>query len=170
MNNVPIPTFWRWFFLGLNQKAGYRRIANWWGLFHFAAGAVVAFFVNIDIQDLAKSALLPLMAILVGLTFSWAGNVNAIMQTDEVQKFLESKGGAAEYVFTFQLCILINISVICVWCIPLLQFPYILFFVPQPLAETVMETGLFAAVSLAVRSGWHAVIGSNMLLLHKLKK
>lgn len=168
MNDAPIPTFWCWFFYGVAKEPGYRRMANAWGLFHVVVGGVVAFAVEVDFQDLAKSALLPLMAILVGLTFSWAGNVNSIMQTEEVQKFLKEKGGAIEYVYTFQLCILINIAVICAWCIPLLELPYLLPSATRSLVEGAMAAGLFAAVSLAIRTGWHAVVGSNMLLLRKL--
>lgn len=169
MSDAPIPTFWHWFFHGVAKKPGYRRVANAWGVFHLSVGGFAAFAVDVDFQDLAKSALLPLMAILVGLTFSWAGNVNSIMQTKEVQKFLEQKGGALEYVFTFQLCILINIAVICAWCVPLLDLPYLLPPGSRAIVERAMEAVLFAAVSLAVRTGWHAVVGSNMLLLQKLR-
>lgn len=168
MNDTPIPTFWQWFFRGVAKKPGYRRVANAWGLFHLGLGGVLAFVVDVDFQDLAKSTLLPLMAILVGLTFSWAGNVNSIMQTEEVQIFLREKGGPLEYVYTFQLCILINIAVICAWCVPLLDLPYLLPRDTRAPVEGVMAAVLFAAVSLAIRTGWHAVVGSNMLLLRKL--
>ncbi|MEE9876530.1 hypothetical protein GS396_07130 [Stenotrophomonas maltophilia] len=169
MNNRPIPTFWHWFFHGVAKKPGYRRVANAWGLFHLGIGGFAAFAIEVDFQDLAKSALLPLMAILVALTFSWAGNVNSIMQTEEVRKFLEEKGGPVEYVFTFQLCILINIAVICAWCVPLLDLPYLLPEKSRAAVVGAMEAVLFAAVSLAIRTGWHAVVGSNMLLLEKLR-
>ncbi|MBN5015947.1 hypothetical protein JY408_02995 [Stenotrophomonas maltophilia] len=168
MSDEPIPTFWHWFFHGVAKRPGYRRVANAWGLLHLALGGIVAFVVEVDFQELAKSALLPLMAILVGLTFSWAGNVNSIMQTEEVQKFLNEKGGPLEYVYTFQLCILINIAVITAWCFPLLNLPYLLPCQTRVPVEGAMAAVLFAAVSLAVRTGWHAVVGSNMLLLRKL--
>jgi len=168
MNGEPIPTFWQWFFHGVAKTPGYRRVVNAWGFFHLVVGGAVACSVEVDLQDLAKSALLPLMAILVGLTFSWAGNVNSIMQTEEVQEFLKEKGGSLEYVYTFQLCILINIAVISAWCVPLLELPYFLPCKTRDPVEGAISVVLFGAVSLAIRTGWHAVVGSNMLLLRKL--
>lgn len=169
MTSGDIATFWEWFFRGVSGRPGLTRVTDRWFFFHLCVGAALGWFIDAQPAELAKSALLPLMAILVGLTFSWAGNVNAILQTDEVIKFVREKGGPQEYVYTFQLCILINIAVIGAWCIPLLELPYVLHCFPYATFERLATALLMAAVSLAIRTGWHAVIGSNMLLLRRLK-
>lgn len=106
----------------------------------------------------------------MGLTFPWAGNAHALMQSQEIVEYAKKKaGGMPDYVFTFQLCILVNVVTICLWAIPTLEIPY-------PFSSTKMQGALdwtskamlFGLTSLAIRTGWHAVLGANMLLLMRV--
>lgn len=127
----------------------------------------MAALVTVRLVDVAEKALLPLMAIFVGLTFSWAGNAHALLQSREVLAVAsERKGGIFEYVYTFQLCILIILSVVVIWVIPLLGLPYL---VPKDFGfitfNFLTKCLLYGSLSLAFRCSWQAVLGANMLLL-----
>lgn len=165
-----LPTFWLWFYRGSGGVPGYARVVNRWLIFHCVAGLGAAALVEVNVEEIAKGGLLPLMAILVGLTFSWAGNAHGVMQSSEIcERVSRNRGGIADYVFTFQLCVLINVVTICAWTIPMLKVPYLLpALMPQRFFDGFALAFLFSLVSLAIRTGWHAVLGANMLLLMRV--
>src|SRR5437764_2184813 len=108
--------FWAWFFKGSGGKAGYRRLINKWLLLHVIVGAALAYLVRIDLQSAANSVLLPLAGILVGLSFAWAGNAQALMQTSEIEDLSEHRlGGFSEYVYTYQTAILCILMTLVLW-------------------------------------------------------
>lgn len=164
-----LPTFWRWLWLGNGDLPGIRRIVNWWGCLHVAIGAALALLVSTPVDQVAEKALIPLLAIFVGLTFSWAGNAHALLQSNEIIALsIRRKGGIAEYIFTFQLCILIILSTICLWLIPSLHIKYLLSsLVSLDYFNHIASALLYAFLSLAVRTSWQAVLGVNMLLLSR---
>lgn len=166
-----LPGFWCWFLAGAGGRAGYRRLVNRWLVLHVVVGAALATLVDLRVEDVAEKALIPLLAILVGLTFSWAGNAHALLQSDEIIELANNRdGGIAEYIFTFQLCILVILVTIACWVIPSLQLPYLLkWLVPQSRFDRVAACVLYALVSLAVRTSWQAVLGANMLLLSRVR-
>src|SRR5690242_14417240 len=91
--------YWRWFFLGSGSRPGFLRILNWWLLFHIGVGFLLSQIADENLVDNAKSVLLPLVGVLVGLSFAWAGNAQALLQTKEMEKIAKfHKGGLAEYV------------------------------------------------------------------------
>ena len=163
-------TFWMWFLRGSGSKPGYRRVINSWLIFHFIIGLIVNFVILLNVSDVAKSALLPMLAVFIGLTFSWAGNAHSLLQSSEIiEKANENPGGIYEYVYTFQLCILIMLITIALWTSAMLE--------PKALINDnyLNEFNFFATVflyafaSLSLRTCWHAVVGTNMLLLWKAK-
>lgn len=166
-----LPEFWRWFITGTGGRAGYRRIVNRWLLVHIAIGLVLAFSISASIVDVASRALLPLMAILIGITFSWAGNAHALLQSNEIIKLATKRlGGIAEYIFTFQLCILVILVTMALWVAPFLELPYLLDSVLRRESFDVLSSAvLYGLLSLAIRTSWHAVLGANMLLLARVQ-
>lgn len=166
-----LPKFWDWFLRGTGAKAGYRRVIDRWLLLHALIGLLGARFIRADLIDIAEAALLPLMAIFVGLTFSWAGNANSLLQSSEVVAFSKKRvGGVAEYIFTFQLSILvILVSVVC-WIVPSLELPFLLgSYLSLPDFNAFAASVLYALLSLSFRTCWQAVLGANMLLLVKAR-
>lgn len=165
-----LPTFWRWFWRGNGEKPGARRLVGWHSIIHLVVGFLAAWVVAKPLNEVAAQALLPLIAIFVGLTFSWAGNAHAILQSREVMKIAGSRpGGIAEYVFTFQLCILVVLFSVSAWILPILNTKYLL--------EDIIDietfnycagVALYALISLAFRTSWQAVLGANMLLLARV--
>lgn len=134
---------------------------------HVLVGVLGASFINRELADVAQATLLPLMAIFVGLTFSWAGNSHSLLQSNEVIALSRTRsGGIAEYIFTFQLSILVILAAVLFWIIPSLKLRFIL--------DGTFRVGdfnflaavlLYAILSLSFRTSWQAVLGANMLLL-----
>lgn len=165
--NSPLPTFWKWFYQGAGGRPGFRRLINGWLLFHVGIAVVLTELISAPVAVVAEKTLLPVMAIFVGLTFSWAGNAHALLQSDEIIDLAKNrKGGIAEYVFTFQLSILVLLVAIGLWVLPSLQLPYVLESVGgRREAELLGEIILYAVLSISLRTSWQAVLGANMLLL-----
>lgn len=166
-----VPTFWRWFFKGAGSGPGAKRLWDRWLTLHIGLGLTLSAVVPVSLGDLAQRALLPLMAIFIGLTFSWAGNAHSLMQSEEVARMAGRRaGGMAEYVYTFQLCILVMLSTIVFWVVPTLNLPYL---IPGGFGmlwfEKISEIFLYSILSLALRTSWQAVLGANMLLLSRAK-
>lgn len=160
-------SFWQWFFKGSGGIRGYRRLLNWWILLHGCIGLFVAFGVDVNLGTAANSVLLPLAGILVGLSFAWAGNAQALMQTkeiDELSKYHE--GGFTEYVFVYQTAILAILTTMVCWGLAGLGvFEKMVPETTYPMAHFVIKTSLFALSSLTVRECWHVVMGAQWMLL-----
>lgn len=166
-----LPGFWTWFTRGTGERAGLRRLLGVWSILHITIGVALAFLVQRPIADVAEKALVPMMAIFVGLTFSWAGNAHALLQSSEVVRLGRNRaGGIFEYVYTFQLCILVMLLTIVVWTVPLLNLPFLFGrFVTLDHFNRAASAILFSMVSLALRTSWQAVLGANMLLLIRVQ-
>ena len=115
----------------------------------------------------AKAVLLPLAGILIGLSFAWAGNAQALMQSKEIEDLSEHhEGGFVEYVFTYQTAILAILFTLVFWglaglnvfdkWLPKDDYPKIYF---------VIKTMLFTLSSLTIRECWHVVMGAQWMLL-----
>lgn len=161
--------FWRWFFCGTGGKLGYRRLVNSWLLLHSVVGAALAYFVRIDIGSAANSVLLPLAGILVGLSFAWAGNAQALMQTSEIEDLSEHRaGGFSEYVYTYQTAILCILITLVLWALGGLK----LYDDSWPTASKsksylVVKMVLFTFSSLTVRECWHVVLAAQLMLISR---
>lgn len=166
-----IPTFWRWFWQGYGARPGYRRVLNSWLFLHVIVGILCATQINVSLAEVAVKALLPLMAIFVGLTFSWAGNAHALLQSEEIVAISRNRaGGISEYIFTFQLCILIILISVGFWVLPSLNLSYHFVDSSYITFNMLSSVFLYALLSLAFRTSWQAVLGANMLLLMRVIK
>ena len=118
MNKKQLISYWEWLFRGSGGRPGYRRILDKWLLLHIPVGIVLSFLISIDLQACANTVLLPLAGILIGLSFAWAGNANALLQTEEIEKLSEyHKGGFVEYVFIYQTAILMILVTLVLWAL-----------------------------------------------------
>ncbi len=164
-----LPTFWKWFLSGLGGRPGYVRLLGWFALVHLAIGLAAACLVQENLKEVATLALFPLIGIFVGLTFSWAGNAHALMQSKELITLAKHRaGGVAEYVFTFQLCVLVVLVVITAWVLPLLKLTYLLSdLMDLQRFNFCASVLLYALISLSFRTSWQAVLGANMLLISR---
>ena len=163
----PSISFWRWFFCGSGGRAGFRRLINAWLLFHLSISAGVAFIIPVDLGTAANAVLLPLAGVLVGLSFAWGGNAQALLQAAEIEKLAEKhEGGLADYAFTFQAAILCVLLTLVLWGIAGLQIFDKVWPTPnRPHTYLAAKTALFALSSMTVRECWHVVLGAQWMLL-----
>ena len=84
MNHKPWISYWQWLAKGSSNQPGYQRILDKWLLLHIFVGINLALTVRLELQACANTVLLPLAGILVGLSFAWAGNAHALLQTEEI--------------------------------------------------------------------------------------
>jgi len=166
MNNNLIG-FWQWFLKGSGGKSGYKRIVNKWIFLHLLVGIVIAGLVKVDLSICANAVLLPLVGILIGLSFAWAGNAQALMQTSEIESLSDyHEGGFIEYVYAYQTAILIILVTLVIWGLAGLH----IFDNRWPtsnaaVAYFAVKTILFLLASLTLRSCWHVVLGAQWMLL-----
>jgi hypothetical protein len=166
--NTNLPRFWRWFFRGTRGKRpGWRKFLNSWLWVHASVGTAAAVLLHVSLFEAARSVLIPLVGILVGMTFAWVGNAQAIVQTAEIDRLADAQGGGIEnYVFTFQSAILAILVSLCLWALAGLGVfdqpcPWLC---PAWLYPTTRGL-LFFLASLTLRECWQVVTGAQMLLL-----
>lgn len=161
------PSFWLWLFRGEDFKAGWRKYWNRWLILHIAVGVALAWVVPLSLKDAANAVLLPLAGIFVGLSFAWAGNAQALMQTSEIEEVADHhRGGFQEYVFTFQVAILTILVTLALWGLAGLGvFDRQCFWACPSWIYSGVRVGLFASASITLRECWHVVLGAQWMLL-----
>jgi hypothetical protein len=163
--------YWHWFLKGSGDKAGFRRIFNVWILLHLIIGFVMTLLVEVDLQTAANAVLLPLAGIFVGLSFAWAGNAQALMQTSEIDEMADfHEGGFEEYVFVYQTAILTILVTLVFWGIAGLS----VFDKQWPTQKNTdfyfgIKIILFTLSSITLRECWHVVMGAQWMLLVQRK-
>src|SRR5687768_15851964 len=110
-------SFEKWLLNGYEgSKPGIKRIITPWLFLHVLIGFGLAIFVASPLKDLARTVLLPILGILIGLTFAWAGNAQGFIQTQELIEISKRKpGGYIDYIFTYQLSIFIVLACAVLW-------------------------------------------------------
>ncbi len=167
-------SFWRWFFGRGGSRPGIFRFLDLWLCVHVLIGVVLAIMVKTSMQLAANTVLLPLAGIFIGLTFAWAGNAQAMLQSAEIEEIaLYHEGGFVEYAFAFQTAILTILITLVLW--GLAGLGIIDQYLPaakHPLPYASLKAVLFAASSASLRECWHVVLGAQWMLLsqHLLKK
>lgn len=123
--------------------------------------------MRVPLREAASTVLLPLVGILIGLTFAWAGTAQALLQTTEIDRLSQHHpGGLEEYVYTYQLAILVVLATLVAWGVAglgILDRPC-----PWACPRVVYRStaaSLFALASLTLRECWHVVLGAQRMLL-----
>lgn len=161
--------FWRWLFLGLNAKPGYRKIIDFWFIFQLAISILLAHLVDVSLKEAASTLILPLSGIFVGLSFAWAGNAQALLQETEIERLADAHpDGLENYVYTFQLAILMILITLVCWGLAGLGLFEKSFFSSEILGFLI-ECFLYLLASLTLRECWHVVLGSQILILTRSK-
>ena len=160
-------TFWDWFFKGSGGKRGFRAIINIWLFFHIIIGILLSIIVNIPLNEAANTVLLPLAGIFIGLSFAWAANAQALMQSTEIRELAANHpGGYFHYLYTFQTAIFVIIITLIFWGLAGLSIFENLHCNPnQRIIYFLVKTILFTFASLTLRECWHVILGVQMLLL-----
>lgn len=160
-------SYWHWFFYGSGDKPGYRRILNKWIIVHLLVGIALSFLVQVALESSANTVLFPLAGIFVALTFAWAGNTMALMQSQEIKEMANHHpGGFPEYVFVYQTAILVILVTLILWGLAGLK----VFDLVWPTSNSkifyfIVKVILFSLSSLTLRECWHVVMGAQWMLL-----
>ena len=163
--------FWRWLFFGLESKqSGIGRVWDRWLVLHIAVALAVSLTLPVPIETAAKTILLPLAGLLIGLSFAWAGNAQVLMQEQEIIDLSEyHPDGIENYIYTFQMAILIILVTLVLWGLAGLEFLNLVEQYCSSSARFVFECVLIFFASLTIRECWHVVLGSQLLMLSRLK-
>lgn len=152
---------------GSGAKPGYRRLINVWSILHFVVGFGLSSVVRVDLVTAANAVLLPLVGILVGLSFAWAGNAQALLQVSEIEEITDfHEGGFSEYVFVYQAAIFTILFTLVAWALAGLGVFDQTW--PMPTSELTyfgIKVILFTLSSLTLRECWHVVLGAQWMLL-----
>jgi hypothetical protein len=161
-------SYWHWFHKGTGGRPGWLRLIDRWFGLHLIIGGVLSWAIPKSLEVAAGSILLPLAGVLVGLAFAWAGNAQALLQTDEITKLANKvPGGLREYAFTYQTAILSLLTTITLWGLAglgLFDSTHPLFTIPRFL-YWAMGTLLYSLSSFSLRECWHVVVGAQIMLL-----
>jgi hypothetical protein len=158
--------FWGWFFSGRN-RSGWRKFLDRWLVVHAGVGVVMAYVVPGDLKTAASTVLLPLVGVLIGLSFAWAGNAQALLQTEEIEQLSDYRsGGFEEYVYTYQSAILVILASVVLWGVAGLGvFDLSCFWRCPAESYFAAKSFLYFFSSVTLRECWHVVLGAQMMLL-----
>ncbi len=159
-------SFWRWWF-----RYGTTRYFDRWLLVHIVFGYFLATNVTMNFEHAASVIVIPLVGVLVGLSFAWAGNALAMLQSTELA-LMASKNprGMKDYLYTYQAAILALIVCIVLWSLVALGLHHIKLFAGlSPFQIILGKMGFFALSSLSIRECWQIVLSTQWLLLSKHK-
>lgn len=170
--------FTSWILKGYeNSKPGYKRVFNAWLILHICIGFLLAFLIETPIQKVSQTILLPMMGVLIGLTFAWAGNAQGFIQSREIIALSKNKpGGYIDYIFTYQLSILIVLVCSGLWGLAAIDFREIvvgdqtihLKYLPET-AKLIIKAILYFILSVAIHESWSVIKGVHYFLIVKNK-
>ncbi len=163
--------FWDWFAKGSGGPPGFQRLLGRWFVLHATVGGLLSYVVPVNLSTAANAVLLPLVGILIGLAFAWAGNAQTLMQSPEIDDLAEHHdGGFLDYAYTYQLAILVILATVVGWAFAGLE-------VYDKVWPNETSAGLYFGVkmmlytlsSLTLRECWHVVLGAQFMLIVQRK-
>ena len=170
--------YWKWFFRGVDgQSPGLFSLLDRWVLVHLVIAAVLSAFIDVSVKDAASTVLLPLASIFIGLSFAWAGNAQALMQTEEIEELSQHvPGGLQTYAYKFQTAIFVILVTLCAWGLAGLGLfenqKNICKHLPCDYLKYAVQGCLYFLASVTLRECWHVVLGSQIMLIsrHSIKQ
>lgn len=167
--NSEILTFWRWFFRDENgRKAGFKKLATRWIFLDLFVGVLLAFGVEKSIEVVAGAVLFPLAGIFIGISLTWSGAAQALLDSDELREMGSyHSGGYAEYPYSFQSAVLVTFITMSAWglaCVGLLEKEVLL---KAKYFYLSLSTLLYGMISASLRICWGIIGFSHELLLAK---
>jgi sterol desaturase/sphingolipid hydroxylase (fatty acid hydroxylase superfamily) len=170
MNKKKFITYWYWLFTNKKDFQGYKKIFNKWLWLHFSIGVLLTMTVPLSLSQASNTVLLPLAGVFIGLSFAWAGNAQALLESKEIYEFSKNrKSGLLEYMYTFQTAILVIIVTLVLWGLAGLHlFDEKWLKINMPYLYYIIKTLLYFMSSLTLRECCHVVLGSQYLLQTKI--
>lgn len=164
--------YWKWLFVGYDQRRpGILKFADRWLALHIFVAVLLAWIVPVALADAAKTILLPLAGVLVGLSFAWGGNAQAVLASEEFDEIsAHHPGGIEEYAFTFQSAILCLLMTLALWGLAGLEvFDKVWPTDKACIPLFAVEATLYFFGSLSLRECWQVVMSAHYLLIMRKK-
>jgi hypothetical protein len=163
-------SFWKWLWGNKETTPGYKHLLGLSQCLHLFIGIILGFMVARPIDIIGCTVLLPFTAVLGGVSFALSGSTQSILQTEELYKITEKHdGGLPEYVFTYQLVILITLVTVISWAIAGLGIFEPLLAGHHPDIYRFFKILLFTLTSLSIRECWSSTLFSQSLLIMRWK-
>ena len=152
--------FWHWFAAGEGEGSpGYTYYIDWGLTVDAIFGVGLMYLSPIPLAEAARTFLLPVVGIMIGIAFAWVANANAILHTPEIEGVTRKlRGGLVGVVWEFQLAVLLLLTILVLWGLASLQIFDVTWPTPDRVTlYSVMEIVLYGSASCAVRVCWRIV-------------
>lgn len=158
-------SFWKWFSCGSGGRAGYKKLFEKWLIAHISIGVLLAVFAQESLFDVASRLLLPIMGILVGMSFAMTSSFHSIIETREIEKLAEyNAGGYEDYLYTFQLAFLILFFTLAAWALAGIGI-FDSYLKGDIILYKTVQGILYFLFSVSLRESWQIVSGTHALIL-----
>ena len=159
-NNISIPSYWVWFFRGLNgQSSGLAAYLDGWLILHIAIAIIFSITVDIDAKT-SLSLSIPFLGVLIAITVAWCGNITSILCTREIVELSARYPGKVEsYAFIVQNVILILFIALILWLLKGFNIIGGVFF----------DFLIFLFSSIAIRDSWNIILFCQLLTIARVK-
>jgi hypothetical protein len=181
MNN-----FWRWLWSGTGGDPGWHRITGPVLAFDVLLALVMVALTEAKPSDISRIVLIPISGAFIAFGVAWSGNLQSLILSPEIGRLVEvSRGGLADYLFPFQLGLLLLFFTLGTWAVAALgAFDFVQASEASelgPLEEKRLQraaqtclTVLFFVGSVSMRTCWqitrHALILIELTVLIKNKQ
>lgn len=152
--------FWHWFASGEGEgSSGYTYYMDWGLTVDAVLGLGLMYLSPIPLAEAARTFLLPVVGIMIGISFAWVANANAILHTPEIEGVARRmRGGLVGVVWEFQLAVLLLLMILVLWGLASLRIFDITWPTPgRYVWYSVTEVVLYGSASFAVRVCWRIV-------------
>lgn len=104
---VKVRTFWQWLFKRDAQgDFGFNNLVDWQNLLGLVVSLATALLANHSAANISSGLALPIAAVLIAVSFAWAGRSTSLLQDKEFSEFIIENGAPPEgYLYSFQLAI-----------------------------------------------------------------
>lgn len=167
---ISIPSFWTWLVLGIDGPAGLSRVFRPTMYGDFLFGTVAYLIVGANIDKVADQILLPASSIFFAIAVAWANNVMSLATSKQIFEISKrNPSGIAEYVYPFQLSMLVMLFILGVW--GAIAVDVHLGLIDKPLND--LEVGflivIFGTISAAIRIVWQTInlVTSNIFAINQ---
>lgn len=168
---MTIDSFWKWLAVGSQGSSpGWRNIVNLFLPVHLVIGYVCMQLIQTDPYEFARTALFPAASILVGLSLAWTTRASTALQNKNLRdKLITDYRPAEDYVFGYQLAILVIIGMVVYICVMAAGGLDISVF-GKDIDKYLSGYWMYTAISVALRECWGVVNFTNMLTLLDYRK
>lgn len=169
---IIIKTFWEWFFGNREKtlKPGVYKLFSYWIILDIFIGILFTIIVDRSLNAVSESVLFPLASLFIGISLTWGGSAQAILDSDEIRLLGDHhQRGYAEYPYSFQSAVLVIFITLILWGIASIGIFEKNCIINIKYLQYIIKFILYSFISFSLRICWQMVSFSHELLLAKEK-